>query len=348
MKVIIRMSKRDFYFDNAKFILIFFVVFGHIIQSYIHDNSVITALYMTIYTFHMPAFTLVSGYFAKGFYKKGYVKKLAKKLLIPYLIFQVIYTIFYYFLYQEHTFQIEPFVPQWSLWFLLSLFFWNVLLILFVKIFQLKESLSLFISLILGLVVGCFEDHLDVLSFSRTFVFFPFFLLGFYLKKEHFSSIITTKARILFLMVLLTVLVSVYFHPNLNENWLLGSKSYAQLHSDNFTGMVLRIGIYAINILMVCCFFAFVPQRKFFFTHWGKNTLYVYLLHGFFVKTFRESDMKNSVESVILLLIVSFLLTVFLSSSYMTAVAQPIIEMKWGKLKKMILHLKKSSKYMES
>ncbi len=51
-------------------------------------------LYKFIYTFHMPAFILVSGYFAKNFKRKGYVKKLAVKLIIPYLIFQGIYSVF--------------------------------------------------------------------------------------------------------------------------------------------------------------------------------------------------------------------------------------------------------------
>lgn len=68
-------TSRDSYFDNAKFLLIFLVVFGHIIRSYIHDNDALLHIYKFIYTFHMPAFILISGYFAKGFNRPGYVKK---------------------------------------------------------------------------------------------------------------------------------------------------------------------------------------------------------------------------------------------------------------------------------
>ncbi|MEM5595768.1 acyltransferase family protein [Niallia circulans] len=60
------MKQRDYYFDNAKFILIFFVVFGHFIQSFINDNQNIYTLYKVIYTFHMPAFILISGFLPKG------------------------------------------------------------------------------------------------------------------------------------------------------------------------------------------------------------------------------------------------------------------------------------------
>ena len=91
------MEPRNYYFDNAKFILIFFVVFGHFLRSFIEDNETIYTIYKVIYTFHMPAFILVSGFFAKGFYQKGYVKKITKKLIFPYLIFQINYSVFYYF-----------------------------------------------------------------------------------------------------------------------------------------------------------------------------------------------------------------------------------------------------------
>src|SRR5690606_8207293 len=115
MKLVIIMAKRDYYFDNAKFILIFLVVFGHLIQSYIDSNSFFSALYKLLYTFHMPAFILVSGYFAKGIYEKGYIFKIIKKLIIPYLIFQVIYSIFYYVLYSKSMLTIDFLNPHWSL-----------------------------------------------------------------------------------------------------------------------------------------------------------------------------------------------------------------------------------------
>ena len=92
------MAKRDYYFDNGKFLLIFFVVFGHFIRSLIDESIFIRALYNTIYTFHMPAFILISGYFASPELNKKKLVKLIKRLLIPYFIFQTIYIFFYYFL----------------------------------------------------------------------------------------------------------------------------------------------------------------------------------------------------------------------------------------------------------
>ncbi|MFZ7944441.1 acyltransferase family protein, partial [Neobacillus sp. 19] len=65
-------SKRSKYFDNAKFILIFLVVFGHLISPLKERDRILFTLYTVIFLFHMPAFIFISGYFAKGFRKKGY------------------------------------------------------------------------------------------------------------------------------------------------------------------------------------------------------------------------------------------------------------------------------------
>ena len=179
------MKQRSYYFDNGKFLLIFFVVLGHLITTY-RDHQTFNALYNTIYTFHMPAFILISGYFAKSIFTKDYFQKLAKKLLLPYAIFQIIYTIMYYFLLDQDTFVIDLFNPQWSLWFLLSLFSMYVMLPLFTKM---KKGLSLIMAVAIALIIGYVDFIGDYLSLSRTLVFFPYFLLGFYLKKEHFIKI---------------------------------------------------------------------------------------------------------------------------------------------------------------
>ena len=48
--------KRDKFWDSLKFILIFFVVYGHIIETYTEYSSFNQAMYNFIYIFHMPFF----------------------------------------------------------------------------------------------------------------------------------------------------------------------------------------------------------------------------------------------------------------------------------------------------
>lgn len=71
-------KKREEYFDVAKGIAILTVIMGHVI----HDCT----LKNWIFSFHMPIFFLISGYF---FYKKeskGFIEAKARQLLIPYAI----------------------------------------------------------------------------------------------------------------------------------------------------------------------------------------------------------------------------------------------------------------------
>lgn len=334
------MKKRDYYFDNAKFILIFLVVFGHLIQSYVETNTIIENVYKLIYSFHMPAFILVSGYFAKGIYQKGYVGKLMKKLILPYLIFQIIYTIFYYFLLDKNTLQFDFLNPQWSLWFLLSLFYWNLMLLAFTK---LKPSYAIAIAVTTGLVIGYVDWISNYLSLSRTFVFFPFFLVGFYLKRDHFQRVASHKSKLFAMTIVIVIGLIFVLYPGLDEKWLLGSKPYSDLETVTAIGILKRMGVYFINFIMVGCFFAFVPNRKLFFTKWGRNTLYVYLLHGFVIRTFRGSDFEgliNHSQTVIILLIIALGLTSILSSKFVTVAAQPFIELKWSRWKQFLGDMK--------
>lgn len=79
--------QRDRSIDAAKFMLIAFVVFGHMLET---DTSLFVnaRLRAFVYSFHMPAFIVLSGYF----FRKG--KRFWKGLLglaIVWIIFQILY-----------------------------------------------------------------------------------------------------------------------------------------------------------------------------------------------------------------------------------------------------------------
>jgi fucose 4-O-acetylase-like acetyltransferase len=322
------MKQRDYYFDNAKFILIFFVVFGHLIQSFIEQNEMVYTLYKVIYTFHMPAFILVSGFFARGLYEKGYIKKVARKLILPYLIFQLIYSVFYYFLYNESHLVVDPLDPHWSLWFLISLFFWNMMLFGFSR---LKPITGVLLALAIGLGVGYVDWISNYLSLSRTFVFFPLFLLGYYLTKDQVQILTRPAFRMVAILLFVAAFIFYSIFPDISYQWLFGSKSYHALETPAVIGMFVRLGLYLLSTIMVLSFLAIVPKSKIFFTNLGKNTLYVYLLHGFFIRIFRESNAPqyfSNTENLFLLAIISLILTLLLSSRFIAAIAQPFIELK--------------------
>ena len=146
-------------------------LFCHAIEKFqvncLHYD-IIKYLYFAVYSFHMPVFIFISGYFSENNHSRRYYINL-RKYLIPYIIINTGYDIIYSVYLKSVVF--NPFIPNWILWFLLSLFFWN-LLIDTIKL----TRFPIFISIIIGLLAGCFSEIGPLLSLSRTICFFPFFI----------------------------------------------------------------------------------------------------------------------------------------------------------------------------
>ena len=317
--------QRDSFYDNARVGLISLVVFGHLLQPYTGLSTGTQSLYTLIYTFHMPAFILISGFFAKGSAEPKYIKNLIKKLLLPYLIFQLIYT-GYYYLIGKSNYQNDLFDPQWSLWFLLSLFSWHLLLILFKKM---PAYISISIAITVGLLIGYMDDIGSAFSLSRTFAFFPFFLTGYFLTKEQLTFLKKPIMRMMTIFIIVTMAVLIYKLPDFNSGWLLASKSYSHLGLPN-AGVLARFLVYFTSSLMVMSFFSWVPSKKFSFTYIGERTLYIYLLHGFIIQYMRNAELLNLTHSsqIIVLIPLTIGIVFLLSHWRMKTLFEPLIELK--------------------
>ena len=133
-----------------------------------------------------------------------------------------------------------------------------------------------------------------------------------------------------------------YLFPNLDYEWLLGSKTYAEMDVQPVVAMFIRFSLYFLSLIMMASFFALVPKQQYFFTNLGRNSLYVYLLHGFIIRHFRVSDVKNyftNLESILLLAAISLLITLVLSSKAVTSFTQPFIELEVSNTKKLLKRL---------
>src|SRR5947208_3298483 len=62
-----RPKQRDAFFDNAKYLAILLVAMGHSWEPLTDGSRTAEALYEIVYTFHMPAFIVISGYFSRNF-----------------------------------------------------------------------------------------------------------------------------------------------------------------------------------------------------------------------------------------------------------------------------------------
>src|SRR5699024_9867031 len=216
------------------------------------------------------------------------------------------------------------FHPQWSLWFLMSLFSWHMLLILFKKI---NPIVGILLALSIGILIGYVDDVGHYFSLSRTFVFFPFFLIGFWLKKEHFQWLTQNKVKALSLILLTVTALAIHYLPNFNVGWLLASRSYDSLGIYEYGAMV-RVGVYSLSLLMAFCVLAWIPKMEFSITYLGTRTLYVYLLHGFFIQAARQFDLfgVSSALDVVGLAGISAVIVLLLSNKWIISIWQPFIE----------------------
>lgn len=319
-------TSRSKFFDNAKFILIFLVVFGHMISPLKEHDKILFTIYNVIYLFHMPAFIFISGYFAKGFRKKGYLLKSFQKILLPYFLFQIIYSIVYYLIGKEETIEFDFLQPHWSLWFLLSLFFWNLMLYAFAKL----KWKGFFIAVVLGIGIGYIDEVGSFLSLSRTFVFFPYFLLGFLFNGEQLKNVIRTKYSVPIGIFILTLTLIVFGSDISKESvsWLLGDESYQKMGGEQLTDGLWRAIQYAFTIIVIFGFFSLIPSNQYRITKIGERTLYVYLLHGFIIKTIQSVLPDIFLENYFFLLSVSLIVCLTLGSFLIKKYTQPLIELK--------------------
>lgn len=80
-------------FDIVKFVAIFLVIWGHCIAFMSSNNYEDNDAYRVIYSFHMPLFMVVSGFFAMNSLKMSLGKLILKKsiqLLLPCLTWGII------------------------------------------------------------------------------------------------------------------------------------------------------------------------------------------------------------------------------------------------------------------
>ena len=292
-------KERNYTFDNLRLILIFFVIFAHFLE--LIPNSVISNIYKTIYMFHMPAFIFLTGRFAKFD-----IKKILKRLVIPYIVFQTLYEIFSDLVIKRTNLSIQYTTPYWILWFLLTIFIYHLLIPLLPKKESKFKYLIIALAFVVGLVVG-FEKTIGYyFSLSRTIVFFPFFLVGYYSEEisQDIKRIIKKPKLIgyivsIVLIVSITVILIIYDVP---KHALYGSYAYSSTD-----GSILnRLLIYIVALSWIVFLCLLIPNKKIpFVTVLGKDTFLIYLLHGFIVKLLGTLDIFKFNQAINILIIIS-------------------------------------------
>lgn len=331
-------NERNYYFDNLKVLLIFLVVFGHLIE---HLGIKYVYIYKIIYIFHIPLFTFCSGYFS---YNQT-PKKILSNIIYPYFVFQTLYCLFNIYILKADNFIVDFTTPYWIMWYMLSLLLWNGILILYKQTDNIKVIISIIISFIFGIIAGKSPTTGYYISLSRTLVFFPFFLLGYYFRYYNLSkaTFMSNKYIPISVTILsLFICIYIYLNPdNLIATWLYGSAPYSVL---KYT-FVDRILIYICSIILSIMVMIITPKKKFFLSYIGKYTITVYLLHGFIIKMIYKYKLlawvSFNIKSLAILCLISLSIILLLSSKPVFFIFKPLTKLTNINLKK---HLKKKAK----
>jgi fucose 4-O-acetylase-like acetyltransferase len=272
----------------------------------------------------MPAFILISGFFAKKSLEKIDVKKLLWRIGLPYIIFQIIYLILHNNLF-DYKFEYTLLTPYWILWFLMSIFFWHILSHIFN---QFKYGILL--SFAVGMLSGLFEEFGRPLGLSRTLTYFPFFYLGIKMSKNHFiwfKKDIVKIASICFLVLLYILLKNVTFF---NYQFLWSTLSYEGYGFNALTGLKNRFIQYIVALFMMVALFSLVPLKKTFVSSIGENTLYIFLMQGFLIKLLQffypEFLTEISLTKVLYFSSISLLFSLLFSVPLIRKITSPLIE----------------------
>ncbi|MWA11121.1 acyltransferase family protein [Streptomyces sp. BA2] len=274
-------KQRDSFFDNAKYLAIVLVAMAHAWEPLTDGSRAAEALYMTVYTFHMPAFILISGYFSRSFdMRSDRLKRLVTGIAVPYVIFEVAYTFFKRYADDDPTQPISLLDPWYLTWFLVALFVWRLTTPLW-KLVRWPLPLALAIA-VLATISPDIGDDLDL---QRVLQFLPFFVLGLFMKPEYFQLVRRREVRLLSIPIFASALLLAYWAgPRMTSAWFYRRDSAQELGAPWWAGVVMTLALFGCSAILTACFFAWVPRRKMWFTVLGAGTLYGYLLHGFLAK----------------------------------------------------------------
>ncbi|PJJ61640.1 acyltransferase family protein [Compostimonas suwonensis] len=324
--------------DNARWIAITLVVIGHAILPLIAASDTAYAVYLFIYTFHVPVFVGVSGYFAKaGVPGARQMKRIVSDIVLPYIVFETIWTVIHWLVGGE--FRLDYATASWTLWFLLALGIWRIALPYLVML-----RYPLIISIVIAVGAGYLSEVDSTFALSRTLGFLPFFVFGWKLRQWQITgrwlalrpaATWRWRAGAVALFIAVAVAASVFV-----ETWrdvklrrfLLYDESFSELGYHEWWAGLIRLALIALGFLLTLAFLVLMPRHTTWFSRFGQATMYIYLLHTFFLYPFRETGMLagelGGVSTWVLVAMIAYSIavSVLLAQPFVRRIFRPLVE----------------------
>lgn len=260
--------------DNIKVLLIFLVVFNHLIAfQLVKVDMIVRYVWYAITIFHMPAFVFMSGYLSK---KPQDVLKNVKNLLIPYILG---YSLTWYAtIWIGKRMDYELLRPSGTvMWYVLALFIYRLTIEALGKVRFIVP-----VSIIFALWAGTRPEFTTYLSTSRIVVFFPFFVAGYLWKSDYTKVVRKFKGKWVLIPIsglLLYAIPNFMIANKIPIDIFRGNHTYQLSGMDDITGMLIRLLMYLVSFVLVLTFLALIPDVKLPITFIGRNTMGIYFFH---------------------------------------------------------------------
>ena len=323
--------------DNARFLCVLLVVIGHAIQRLTAESNNALVLYLVVYAFHMPAFAIISGYFTRSDPPTArQLKKVVTDILLPYFIMESIWALVQFLV--EGKRQFNPSLPSWTLWFLLALGIFRLILPYLALV-----RWPLFWAVLFSVGVGYLSNVDSTFSLSRAIGILPFFVLGWKVRQwpliERWRVVggtawwVRGAAIAVFAAWITVVIVFIEQWRAVDLRfWFFYDDSYSGLGEDQWWAGIVRLGLIALAVVLSTAFFVLVPRSETWFTDLGQATMYVYLLHSFVLYPIRETGVitgaNTSAMWLLSMVFASVAITIVLASPPVRRIFRPIIEPK--------------------
>lgn len=319
--------KRDAFWDSLKFILIFFVVYGHMIETYAPSDSFNRAMYNYIYIFHMPFFMYISGLFSqindRAKYRRGILM-----ILETYIVFQLIRCIKPILNGGSIFLDYHLLYPKGTLWYLAYLVVYRLFIYLMPK--QILDRHPIYIllsSFALGILWGFIPQN----NFEKIVSFAPYFLMGYYSATINIKEYVKKIPLTIALLGILLFFTIIYFAFNYHIGYIIYYvDSYYWTDPYIAPGILclLRIIVY-ISCITISVLIMRIVLFKTIFPEYGSKTLFIYMYHTFIVLALRSLIEKGYLpqnEIILLFYTIAILVGLILLSriSFFTFLMNPI------------------------
>ncbi|WP_340022170.1 fucose 4-O-acetylase [Paenibacillus sp. FSL K6-1096] len=315
------------FFLNLRFMLIVTVFVANAVEPLISAMSGLDTLYRWIFSFHMPLFVLVTGYFARSSLSGAAGRKVLLQTGLQYLIFQSLYSVLDIAFFQASNIHHSFFAPYLLLWFLASHACWRLLML---GMSRWSRSAQFAFAIAAGVAVGYLQLDGCWFSLSRTFVYLPFFVAGYHFSFSAFMRLYQRYFRIVAAGASLLLFTATgLLGRALPVGWLYGSMTYMQLGIHEWYAGVFRLGVYALQFVSSLAFLSLVPWGLCRMTDLGRRTLYVFLLHGLVVRAAAASGLYVYITGpagAAMLIFAATGCTVLLALPVVRRVLHPLVE----------------------